>query len=95
MEGVKSLGVGIGLGIQGLFTSPYNGAKKEGLSGGVKGMARGIFGLVAHPVGGTITLVTKTAQGLKETPMTIFKGMENRQLKKRRKLELKMKNYLK
>jgi len=28
--------------------------KKEGLKGGVKGIAKGIFGLVAHPVGGTI-----------------------------------------
>ena len=45
---------GVSSGVYGVLAEPYKGAKKNGLKGGMKGMGRGIVGLLTKPVGGTI-----------------------------------------
>ena len=65
-----------------MFTEPIKGAKKSGFRGGMKGIAKGITGLVMKPVGGTIQLFTKTARGIKNTPGTLLKRMTKNKVKK-------------
>ena len=62
---------GIFDGVTGLVTEPYKGAKKKGAKGAAVGVGRGLMGLVAKPVGGTVGLVGCTVQGAVSTPGTI------------------------
>ena len=67
-SGVKSAGKEFGLGmydgITGLVTQPLRGAKKEGASGFVKGMGKGIGGVVLKPGAAIWALPGFAAQGL-------------------------------
>lgn len=53
----KELGLGFFDGITGLVTQPIRGAGKEGASGFVKGIGKGIGGLIAKPAAGRHHLV--------------------------------------
>lgn len=66
---------GIFYGITGLVTEPYKGAKKKGAKGAAVGVGKGIIGLVAKPVAGTVGLVGCTVEGTISTPGTIKKAM--------------------
>ena len=66
---------GIVYGITGLVTEPYKGAKKKGAKGAAVGVGKGIIGLVAKPVAGTVGLVGCTVEGTISTPGTIKKAM--------------------
>ncbi len=55
--GSYALVKGIFDGVTGLVTEPYKGAKKKGVKGAAVGVGRGLMGLVAKPVGGTVGLV--------------------------------------
>jgi vacuolar protein sorting-associated protein 13A/C len=70
------------MGIYGVVAEPIKGAKKNGLKGGVKGFGKGIIGLFAKPVGGTIQFFTKTARGINNTPGTLYKGLTKRKVKR-------------
>lgn len=48
----KEFGLGLYDGITGLATQPYKGAQKEGVSGLIKGFAKGIGGIVLKPQAG-------------------------------------------
>lgn len=48
----KEFGLGLFDGITGLATQPYKGAQKEGVSGLIKGFAKGIGGIVLKPQAG-------------------------------------------
>jgi len=52
---------GIVTGIGGLVYEPYIGARKKGAKGLAVGVGKGVIGLVAKPVGGTVGLVGLTA----------------------------------
>lgn len=51
-QGLKYFGQTLKLGVTGVLSKPYQGAKKDGTIGFVKGMGKGIVGLVAAPVSG-------------------------------------------
>jgi hypothetical protein len=55
-SGVKAVGKEFGFGwydgITGLFTQPWNGAQKDGTSGFIKGIGKGIGGFIAKPGAG-------------------------------------------
>ncbi|KAF2182548.1 glycosyltransferase family 1 protein [Zopfia rhizophila CBS 207.26] len=61
---VKELGLGFYEGITGLVTDPYKGAKKEGGSGFVKGVGRGIAGLPLRVMGGVFAFPGYAMKGL-------------------------------
>lgn len=48
----KEFGLGLYDGITGLVTQPYKGAEKEGMSGLIKGIGKGIGGIVLKPQAG-------------------------------------------
>jgi len=47
--------------------------KSGGVKGGVKGIGKGFVGLFVKPIGGTLQLFTKTARGINNTPLSIYK----------------------
>ena len=57
--------------ILGIFLEPVVGGKKEGFKGAMKGVGKGVIGLVLKPLHGTLDLVTLTARGITNTPKTI------------------------
>ncbi|CAD8076677.1 unnamed protein product [Paramecium primaurelia] len=66
-QGMVSLASGVGYGLAGLVTQPYQGAEKDGVGGFFKGVSKGIAGLVIKPVTGALDLVSKTSEGVKNT----------------------------
>ena len=66
---------GLFRGITGIVYEPYKGAKKSGVKGFGVGMGKGLVGVVAKPVGGTVGLVGCTVQGAVSTPSTIKKAV--------------------
>ncbi|CAD8214972.1 unnamed protein product [Paramecium octaurelia] len=66
-QGMISLVSGVGYGIAGLVTQPYQGAEKDGVGGFFKGVSKGLAGLVIKPVTGALDLVSKTSEGVKNT----------------------------
>lgn len=58
-------GRGLYDGITGVFTKPYEGAKKDGLLGGIKGIGKGLVGLITKPIIGTFDMLTTGADALR------------------------------
>ena len=54
----KEFGFGLYDGFTGLVTQPYRGAEKDGVTGFVKGVGKGLGGLVAKPFAGKSQMVT-------------------------------------
>ena len=78
-KGGKAVFHGFKDGITGLFTQPYENAKKEGVVGFFKGTAKGVAGVVVKPVTGVIDFASKTTEGLKNTALYLEdKPNENR-----------------
>mmetsp|Transcript_15116 Transcript_15116/g.19116 ORF Transcript_15116/g.19116 Transcript_15116/m.19116 type:complete len:268 (+) Transcript_15116:374-1177(+) len=73
---------GIASGIGGIFYEPYKGAKKKGAKGAAVGVGKGLIGLVAKPVAGTVGLVGCTVQGAVSTPGTIKRAVTKKGGKK-------------
>ena len=71
-----ALAKGIFSGVTGIVTEPYKGAKKDGLKGSVKGLGRGLIGVVAKPTAGVVGMVGCTVQGTINTPGTIAKAVK-------------------
>lgn len=69
VQGLNQAGVsifkGFETGITGAFSKPIKGAKKEGVSGFLKGAFNGLTGLFIKPMTGIIDATSKTAEGLK------------------------------
>ncbi|UKZ49360.1 hypothetical protein TrVGV298_003607 [Trichoderma virens] len=59
----KELGFGLYDGISGLLTQPMRGAQKEGAAGLIKGVGKGIGGLIAKPAAGFWGLPAYVMQG--------------------------------
>ena len=79
--GGLAFGKGIIYGITGIVTEPYKGAKKKGAKGALVGVGKGLIGLVAKPIGGTVGLVGCTVEGTISTPGTIKKAMTKKSSK--------------
>lgn len=58
--------------IVGIFAEPIRGGSKSGFTGAIKGVGKGMIGLVLKPVHGTLDLVTLTARGITNTPKTVY-----------------------
>merc|ERR1739848_831672 len=63
VRGGESLAKGVVSGISGIFTKPFQGAKKEGAKGFAKGFAKGILGAATKPVSGALDMVSKSVEG--------------------------------
>ncbi|TGZ76788.1 UDP-Glycosyltransferase/glycogen phosphorylase [Ascodesmis nigricans] len=60
----KEFSLGIYDGVSGLYLQPYHGAQTEGFKGAVKGVLRGVAGLVVKPQAGVAGVVGYTVKGL-------------------------------
>jgi len=58
---------GFSKGLTGVFLKPFEGAKKEGVKGLLKGTWQGLSGLVIKPVAGILDGAAKLAEGMKNT----------------------------
>jgi len=65
--GIKEFGSGLYKGVTGLISQPVKGVQKEGIKGLGKGVAKGIVGVVLKPTVGVVDLVSRTAEGIKNT----------------------------
>ena len=74
--GLKSTFTGIASGITGVFENPYQGAKKDGVVGFMKGTYKGVSGLVVKPISGALDFFSKTSEGIKNTTKTVDKEVE-------------------
>ena len=52
--------------MRGLLVKPIEGIKEEGFVGGLKGIYKGISGLVFKPITGILDLASATADGIKQ-----------------------------
>lgn len=50
-------------GVAGIFISPFQGARKDGVRGFFKGVATGITGVIARPAAAVVDLAAATAHG--------------------------------
>ena len=66
-QGVKVFGKSIADGFAGIALRPYEGAKSNGMKGFALGVGRGIKGLIAAPIVGSLGLVEKIAVGASNT----------------------------
>ena len=60
----KELGYGLFEGITGLVTKPYEGARKEGAAGFVKGFGKGIAGVYLKPAAGAFGIPAYALKGI-------------------------------
>ena len=67
--GMLSLLKNVGQGITGIVTEPIKGFKKDngGVGGMMKGGLRGLGGLVVKPIAGALDMVSRSAEGIKNT----------------------------
>ncbi|KAJ4394056.1 hypothetical protein N0V93_003273 [Gnomoniopsis smithogilvyi] len=74
----KEFGLGLYDGITGLATQPYKGAQKEGVSGLIKGFAKGLGGIVLKPQAGFWAIPAYTMKGLHaEVRAKFHRSVEN------------------
>ncbi|CAG9311707.1 VPS13_6 [Blepharisma stoltei] len=69
--GVTSFLMNIGKGITGVVAEPVKGYKKNKIKGMFMGGYRGVTGLVMKPVAGALDVVSKAAEGIKNTAQTV------------------------
>lgn len=73
-EGTIGGGTEIYEGVTGVVSKPYNGAKKGGTFGFIKGTGTGICGLVVSPLTCTLRTCTTYSQGITSSAIAIKKG---------------------
>ncbi|CAM9372882.1 unnamed protein product, partial [Laminaria digitata] len=54
-------------GVTGFFMKPARGAKEHGVSGFIKGVGKGVAGLIAAPVSGALGATGRIASGIAAT----------------------------
>eukprot|EP01102_Stenamoeba_stenopodia_P019517 TRINITY_DN7393_c0_g1_i1.p1 TRINITY_DN7393_c0_g1~~TRINITY_DN7393_c0_g1_i1.p1 ORF type:complete len:919 (-),score=173.03 TRINITY_DN7393_c0_g1_i1:117-2720(-) len=65
VAGAQDLAGGFASGLTGLISNPIKGAAEGGIGGFFKGVAKGITGAAVKPIVGTLDLVSKTSEGIK------------------------------
>jgi hypothetical protein len=73
-DGVLGGGKEILGGVTGIFTKPFQGAKKDGAKGFVKGVGKGVLGLVASPFTAVLRAGHSVTQGVTNTAIRIKRG---------------------
>jgi hypothetical protein len=71
--GGKHLGRGLLQGVTGIFTQPVKGYSKQGARGVLKGVGKGLVGVVVKPVAGFVDMVAYTSEGIRNTPEYLSK----------------------
>ncbi|EEA22134.1 conserved hypothetical protein [Talaromyces marneffei ATCC 18224] len=75
-SGAKAVGREFGFGwydgITGMVTHPWKGAQKEGASGFVKGVGKGIGGFIAKPSAAVLGILGHTMQGVSKEVQKLF-----------------------
>ena len=64
MGGVHSLGMGVFRGVTGVVMDPIKGAQKAGVEGFLKGVGKGLAGVIAKPTAGFIDMTSQTLRGV-------------------------------
>jgi len=83
--GLQDFGLGLAKGISGIVTEPIKGVQKEkNFLGFAKGVGKGLAGVVTKPVVGTLDLVSRTTEGIMNTPKTIENEIKGKDSKKYR-----------
>jgi len=77
-RGGKRLVLGVYRGVTGIFTDPYQGARRGGVGGFVRGLGVGIAGVVVKPVVGGVDFVSLTMQGIGNTATYFDTKYENK-----------------
>jgi vacuolar protein sorting-associated protein 13A/C len=73
-DGVVGGGKEIIGGVTGIFTKPFQGARQEGAKGFIKGVGKGVLGLVASPFTAVLRAGHSVTQGVTNTAIRIKKG---------------------
>jgi hypothetical protein len=73
----------ISLGVSGVVTEPYKGAKKSGFKGGTVGMGKGLIGLIGKPIKGVYYFMAQPLVGLGKTPGYIKKKLKRKKFEVR------------
>ncbi|KAI8680445.1 Glyco-transf-28 domain-containing protein [Fusarium keratoplasticum] len=68
----REFGLGWYDGVTGLFTQPWRGAQKEGVSGFFKGIGRGVGGFVAKPCAGVFGIPGYVMKGVHKEVQKLF-----------------------
>lgn len=68
-QGARSVAIGVTEGVQGVFLDPFKGARKNGGKGFLKGVAKGLVGLVVKPSVGVIDGVSQTIKGMRNSAL--------------------------
>ena len=63
-QGMQAMGLGLVGGVSGVFQEPVRGAMEGGKAGFIKGVGRGLVGVVAKPMSGFAGMVSKTSEGM-------------------------------
>lgn len=72
------MGLGLLRGVSGVVLEPVRGAREDGVRGFFTGISRGITGLYVKPAVGVVDLVTRSAEGLKNTTTYWEEGSKRR-----------------
>ena len=64
----KVAGIGVIAGVAGLVSAPYTGAKENGVTGFIGGVASGAVGAVVCTVGVAVMGATQVCRGIANTP---------------------------
>ncbi|KAL4527774.1 hypothetical protein Ndes2437A_g02912 [Nannochloris sp. 'desiccata'] len=64
LEGAGAFGSSILRGFRGIVEKPLQGAKQSGVEGAMKGIAKGLVGIVSNPVSGALDALSATAEGV-------------------------------
>jgi len=67
LMGGKSLLMGLFFGVTGIVVKPVEGAGAAGVEGFFKGIGKGLLGLLVHPTGGVIDMVSFTLDGVRRS----------------------------
>lgn len=62
--GGSAIAKGVFLGVTGVMKKPYEGVKKDGVKGLVRGVGKGIIGIAANPIGGVLEAASQVTQGI-------------------------------
>uniref|UniRef100_A0AC34QPZ6 Vacuolar protein sorting-associated protein 13 DH-like domain-containing protein n=1 Tax=Panagrolaimus sp. JU765 TaxID=591449 RepID=A0AC34QPZ6_9BILA len=61
----KDLGLGFFNGVTGIFVKPYEGARRRGFKGFVKGVGQGMIGVVTRPISGIVDFTSNSLDAVK------------------------------
>ncbi|XP_068698299.1 intermembrane lipid transfer protein VPS13C-like isoform X1 [Montipora foliosa] len=67
IKGGNSLLMGLYFGVSGVVVKPVEGARSDGVEGFFKGIGKGLLGVLTHPAGGIIDMVSFTLDGIRRS----------------------------